>query len=180
MDDQTAQFLPFHAVNEFMRNDYRLEVVRNTLSALPSLPESFRIPIDQLTRMIVQVPGFRNSAKAPLGKRVKPTAEAFEKSPQMAAAILSAWAEAHSSLRQQVYGLLVERQWEVLPPEADRTQLPGFMITWPNGENFELLVQAFAEKYPTTTGNTDDVSLMVVWLSVRLPYQFEDDEEVNE
>jgi hypothetical protein len=180
MDDQTAQFLPFHAVNEFMRNDYRLEVIRNTLGALAALPDGFRIPIDQLTRSIVQVPGFRNSAKAPLGKRVKPTAEAFENNSHMAAAILSAWAEAHPDLRQQVYDLLVERQWEVLPPEADRTQLPGFMITWPKGEDFEQLIKAFIEKYPVAGVNHDDVSLMVVWISVRLPYQFEDDEEENE
>lgn len=180
MDDQTVEYLPFHAVNEFMRSDYRLLVVRDTLGALSALPDGFRIPIDQLTRSIVQVPGFRNSAKAPLGKRVKPTAEAFEKSPQMAAAILSAWAEAHPGLRQQVYDLLVERQWEVLPPESDRTQLPGFMITWPKGEDFEQLTKAFTEKYPTGNVTNDDVSLMVVWVSVRLPYQFEDDEEEND
>jgi hypothetical protein len=180
MDDQTVEFLPFHAVNEFMRNDYRLEVIRDTLGALSALPDDFRIPIDQLTRSIVQVPGFRNSAKAPLGKRVKPTAEAFEKSPQMAAAILSAWAEAHPDLRQQVYDLLVDRQWEVLLPEADRTQLPGFMITWPKGEDFEQLIKAFTEKHPAVEVNHDDVSLMVVWVSARLPYQFEDDEEEKE
>lgn len=180
MDDQTAQFLPFHAVNEFMRPDYRLAVVRATLNSLPDLPENFRTPIDQITRMIVQVPGFRNSAKAPLNKRVKPTAEAFEKSPHLVAALLSAWSEAHLELRQEVYDLLVERGWEVLPPAADRTQLPGFIITWPKGESFELLTQIFTDKYPETKANSDDVSLMIVWLSTRLPYQFEKDEPGSE
>lgn len=175
MEDQTIPFLPFHAVNEFMRNDYRLEVVRSTLSALPDLPEPFRLPIDQMTRQFVHVPGFRNSAKAPLSKRVKPTAEAFEKSPDLVAAILSAWAEAHQELRQEVFDLLIERNWDVLPPDADRTQLPGFYITWPKGENFENLTQAFAQKYPGSQADPDDISLMIVWLSVRLPYQFEDE-----
>jgi hypothetical protein len=174
MEDQTVQFLPFHAVNEFMRNDFRLEVVRTTLGALPGLPDQFRIPIEQMTRRIVQVPGFRNSAKAPLNKRVKPTAEAFEKSPDLVGAILSAWAEAHPDLRQQVYDLLIERSWELLPPAADRTQLPGFGITWPNGENFELLYQTFTERYPAVNVNSDNVSLMIVWLAVRLPYQFDE------
>jgi hypothetical protein len=177
MEDQTAQFLPFHAVNEFMRNDYRLEVVRSTLNALPGMPEQYRIPIDQMTRRFVQVPGFRNSTKAPLNKRVKPTAEAFEKIPYLVAAILSAWAEIHPELRQQVYDLLIERNWGLLPPEADRTQLPGFAITWPNGENFEQLTDAFTQKYPTTDVRSDDISLMIVWLAVRLPYQFEDDDK---
>jgi hypothetical protein len=175
MENQTTPFLPFHAINEFMRTDFRLEVVRATLISLPDLPENFRTPVDQITRAIVQVPGFRNSAKAPLVKRVKPTSEAFEKSPHLVAAILSAWAEVHPDLRQQVYDLLTDRGWELLPPSADRTQLPGFMMTWPNGENFESLAQAFSEKYPDTKVSNDEVSLMIVWLSVRLPYQFDED-----
>lgn len=176
MDHQTTEFLPFHAVNEFMRHDFRLEVVRTALNALPKLPGKFSVTIDQITRMIVQVPGFRNSAKAPISKRVKPTAEAFEKSPHLVAAILSAWAEAHPELRLQVHELLTERKWEVLPPEADRTQLPGFIPHWPQGENFEVLNQAFNQKYPAANVNSDDVSLMVVWLSARLPYQIDGDE----
>jgi hypothetical protein len=180
MEEQTAQFLPFHAVNEFMRNEYRLEVVRATLNALPGLPENFRVPIEQMTRKFVQVPGFRNSAKAPLNKRVKPTAEAFEKSPYLVAAILAAWAEAHPELRRQVYDLLAERNWGLLPPEVDRTQLPGFGVTWPNGENFDLLNQAFIQKYPANDAKSDDISLMIVWMAVRLPYQFEDEPEDEE
>ena len=174
MENDTEQFLPFHAINEFMRPGYRTQVVRTTLTSLPDLPENFRLPIDQVTRAIVQVPGFRNSAKAPLGKRVKPTSDAFEKSPHLVAAILSAWAEAHPDLRQQVYDLLLERGWELLPPSADRTQLPGFFTTWPNGESFEHLTQAFNEKYPGVEVDSDDISLMIVWLSVRLPYQFDE------
>jgi hypothetical protein len=173
MENQTSQFLPFHAINEFMRSDYRLEVIRVTLTSLPELPETYRTPIDQITRSIVQVPGFRNSAKAPLVKRIKPTADAFEKSPHLVAAILSAWSEVHSSLRQQVYDLLNERGWELLPPSADRTQLPGFLLTWPNGESFDILNQTFVEKYPDVNVSSDDVSLMIVWLSIRLPYQFD-------
>ena len=180
MENQTAQFLPFHAINEFMRPSYRMEVIRVTLTSLPDLPENFRTPIDQITRAIVQVPGFRNSAKAPLVKRMKPTSDAFEKSPHLVAAILSAWAEVHTNLRQQVYEFLIERGWDLLPPTTDRTQLPGFIMTWPNGESFELLSQAFEETYPGIQVTSDDVSLMIVWLSVRLPYQFEGDIEEAE
>jgi hypothetical protein len=136
MENPTTQFLPFHAVNEFMRSDYRRDVVRLTLTSLPDLPENFRIAVDQVTRATVQVPGFRNSAKAPLIKRVKPTSEAFEKSPHLVAVILSAWAEAHQTLRQQVYDLLIDRGWDLLPPSTDRTQLPGFFMTWGDGPDF--------------------------------------------
>jgi hypothetical protein len=182
MDDQEIQFFPFHAINEFMRSDFRLSMIRTTLQALPKLPESFRTPVDRLTRQAVQVPGFRNSAKAPASLKAKPMTETFEKNPLLVAAILSAWAEAKTELRQQVYDLLNERGWEVLPPETDRTQLPGFLTTWPKGEDFEVLNAAFKEAYPDSSEGSDEISLMVVWMGGRLPYQMEEDEanEVSE
>jgi hypothetical protein len=177
MSEKKAKFLPFHAINEFMRNDYRLSVIRSVLLELPSLSEERRAPIDRLTKKYVRVPGFRNGAKAPASIRVKPTVEAFEKSPQLVAAILAAWAETQPELRQNVYDLLVLRGWEILPVEADRAQLPGFIAAWPKGENFEIINSAFTESYPEAQATSDDISLMVVWLSVRLPFAEESSEE---
>jgi hypothetical protein len=53
------------------------------------------------------------------------------------------------------------------------------MITWPKGEEFDVLNQAFQEMYPDQNFSSDDISLMVVWLSGRLPYQFEENLFVN-
>jgi hypothetical protein len=175
-------FLPFHAINDFMRDDYRLQVIRETLQALPELPAEYRSAVERLTQKVVVVPGFRNSMKAPSGLRVRPTVDAFQKSPQLVAAILSAWGEAHPELRAQVHDLLEERGWTVLPSEADRTKLPGFITKWPNGEDFEVLNKAYQEKYPLAQTKSDDVSLMIVWVSTRLPYDVpgEEDDEVEE
>lgn len=177
--EKTAQFLPFHAINEFMREEYRLDVVRSALHALDTLPPEVRDPLNHLSRKLVQTPGFRNSAKAPASIRVRPTAEMFTKSPQLAAAVLSAWAGARIDLRQQVYDLLMERGWQILPQDTDRTRMPGFMMTWPKGEDFDRLNAAFKEKYPQVQANSDDVSLMVVWLSLRLPYSHEGEDLEN-
>lgn len=168
--DQMA-FLPFNAINEFMRSDYRLQVVRNVLEALPGLPEEYRLPIDRLTRQQVTVPGFRNSAKAPVPIRARAISDkSFEKSPEMAAAILAAWSVTHPHLRIQVFDLLISREWELLPAEANRAQMPGFLTEWPAGETFETLNAAFQEQYPDSGASEDDISLMIVWLSGRLPY----------
>ncbi|MBM4421993.1 MAG: hypothetical protein FJ030_01210 [Chloroflexi bacterium] len=175
MTKPTAEFLPFHALNEFMRDDYRLAVVRSALAALPKLPDHFRAPIDKWTKQIVRVPGFRNSLQAPTPLRAGPTAEAFQKSPELVAAILAAWAEAHTDLRSKVFDLLTGRGWEVLPPDADRTKLPGFLPQWPNGEDFDVINKAYATAHPADGASTDDVSLMVVWLSGRLPYHGDDE-----
>ena len=176
-EEKKIAFLPFHALNEFMVDDYRLTVVRTALQALPNLPENLREPFEQLTRKIVRVPGFRSSLKAPSQLKARPMAEAFEKNPELVAAVLAAWAEAQTELRTKVYNLLQARGWEVLPPEADRTVLPGFLTRWPKGETFEVLTEAFQEMYPGTEASSDDISLMVVWLSGRLPYQFEGEDE---
>jgi hypothetical protein len=171
MDNKTTQFLPFHAINEFMRDDYRAIVIRSTLHSLSGLPEEYRDPVDRLTKKNVQVPGFRISTKAPVPLRLKPTIDAFAKHPQMAAAIISAWAEVHNGLRTQVHDLLAARGWEILPPEADRTKLPGFIPSFPKEEDFEKLTTAFKEKYPTIEASDDDISLMIVWVGGRLPFQ---------
>jgi hypothetical protein len=176
--DKEVSFFPYHAINEFMTDEYRDEVVRSVLLARETLPEEYTSRIDHNIKKAVQIPGFRNSAKAPAQLRVKPAVDSFQKNPTLVAAILAAWAELHADLRQQVYDLLVTRGWELLPIEADRTKLPGFLTKWLKGEDFETLFQAFTSSYPDVTPEMNDVSLMVVWLSGRLPYEFVEKEEL--
>jgi hypothetical protein len=198
MSENQVEFLPFHAINDFMRKDFRLNVIKSTLGALNSLPESHRNSINHLTKKLVKIPGFRHSDKAPAIVRTLPTSNAFEKSPELVAAILAAWAESHASLRTQVYEILVsrgwktlptemhsladvpplktEKDWGILPIEADRTKIPGFLIYWPVGETFEVLYQAFSEKFPDTLASIDETSLMAVWLTLRLPVNIVDEE----
>jgi hypothetical protein len=175
MAEETGELIPFHALNEFMRPDYRQHVVRVALSARPTLPDELRQPLDQLIKKHVKVPGFRSSDKAPARVKTAPTAEAFEDHPDLVAAVLGAWAEAQSELRQQIYNLLSGRGWQLLPVEARRVKMPGFFIRWPKSEDFETLRLAFQEAYPHSSAGPDDISLMVVWVGMRLPYQIIDE-----
>jgi hypothetical protein len=175
--DKEVSFFPFHAINEFMTDEYRDEVVRSVLLSYDSLSEEYRGRIDRNIKKNVQIPGFRNSSKAPAQLRVKPATDSFQKNPALVAAILSAWAELHTNLRQQVYDVLISRGWELLPVDADRTKVPGFLPKWPKGDDFEILYQAFTTTYPDIDPEMNDVSLMVVWLSGRLPYEFVDKDD---
>ena len=197
--DQKAEFLPFHAINEFMRPDFRLSVIRDVLNALPKLTDEQRSTINHLTRKLVKVPGFRNSEKAPTIVKALPLAKSFEKSPELVGTILAAWADLHVELRQQIYDLLKTRNWKVLsageglnietistellqnwailPLEIDRSKLPGFHIWWPKGEDFDTLYNDFTTRHPDSEVSMDQVSLMVVWLSLRLPYHIEGEDE---
>ena len=188
-----AEFYPFHTINEFMRNDYRMTVVRSTLGALNSLPAEYREPIDKLIKKLVKVPGFRHPEKAPVAVKALPMAKAFEKNPEVVSAILAAWAESHADLRAKVYDLLqargwkmfptefslemlspdVIKEWGVLPLSVDRTRLPGFVSLWPEGNEFEAIYQHFNELHSNIDESLDNVSLMVVWVSLRLPIDVE-------
>jgi hypothetical protein len=174
MDNKQLSFLPFYALDRFMRPDYRLIVIRAALAALPNLPKNHRDAVDHATRKVVKIPGFRNGDKAPTPLKIIPMSSAFDKSAELVAAIVSAWAASQTDLRQQIFDLLTARHWELLPLEADRTKLPGFLPHWPKGEDFEILYDAYKAANPAGDAGIDNVSLMIVWLSGRLPYQMVD------
>jgi hypothetical protein len=193
---ENTEFLPFHAINEFMRPDFRLSVIRDTLTSQEKLPEDLCKYLDEKIKKNVNVPGFRSSDKAPALIKVLPTSKGFEKSPDLVAAILSCWAELNSELRLQVYQVFISRNWKLLqdsdgiskenisldtikdwpifPIMFNRTKLPGFFTHWPKGEDFEVLYNTFTELFPEIEASIDKVSLMVVWLSMRLPSHVDD------
>jgi hypothetical protein len=193
---ENTEFLPFHAINEFMRPDFRLSVIRDTLTSQAKLPEDLSKSLDEKIRKNITVPGFRTSDKAPALIKVLPTSKAFEKYPDLVAVILSCWAELHSELQKQVYQLFKSRNWKmfqdtdgiiketltieaikewpIFPITFNRTKLPGFFTHWPKGEEFEVLYSTFTELFPDVEASIDKVSLMVVWLSMRLPTHIDD------
>jgi hypothetical protein len=180
MSEETeTQFVPFHAINQFMIPEYRQEVLHKVLGHLDELSADRRSHILNQLKRYLKVPGFRNSLAAPLPIKVKGAGPEFDKRADFAAQILMAWSELHLELRQQVYDFLVERKWELLPPETDRSKLPGFLVRWPKEETYDVLDAAFAAKYPENKAHEYDVRLMVVWLSGRLPYDMVEDEEAE-
>jgi len=115
---------------------------------------------------------------APLPLRVKGAVTAFERHPEFTAQVLQGWSELHVDLRARVFEMLKARNWEqLLPPEADRSKLPGFMTQWPKTETYEVLDHTYAEMFPDSPAESDDIRLMSVWIANRLPYELFEDEE---
>jgi hypothetical protein len=177
-EKKQMQFIPFHAINEFMRNDFRVILLRSTMQALPELPPKNQASINKLTKKYVKVPGFRNSAKAPASVKAVGMVKAFEKEPKLVAAVISAWAEANTELRTQIYDILSGFGWKLLPPEANRTRLPGFLTEWPEEEDYEMIYDTYTEAHPEGEYSIDEVSLMAVWISLRLPVEKVSKEEI--
>lgn len=179
--DTKVKFLPFHAINEFMIDDYRQLVIQSVLGRFSKLDEEKQRKINGLIKKYVKVQGFRNSAIAPLPMKVNGCIDAFKKSPDFVSQILSGWYELHQELAESINELLESRGWKTLPLHADRSVLPGFMVEWPKKDDFETLIQAFRDNNQQINVSDDDISLMIVWVSNRLPYEYVDDlfEEVT-
>ena len=178
--NEKAQFIPFNAINEFMLTDFRRSVISETLSKLDEASEGKQRAIRELIRRTVKVQGFRNSAQAPLQMKVKGAISTFEKSPEFVKNVLQAWSEVNKDTCGQVHAFLTERNWKVLPVDADRSLLPGFLTRWPEAEQFEVLVKAYREKYPDSNATDNEISLMIVWIAGRLPVELVETEVFTE
>jgi hypothetical protein len=160
-----------------MLPEYRLEILHKVLTHLDDLPAERKNQILNLFKRYVKLPGFRNSTLAPIPIKVKGSVQVFEKRSDFTSQILMAWSELNIELGQQIFDLLVERKWEVVPVDTDRTKLPGFQVRWPKEETYDILDEAFLAKYPDVKARDYDVRLMVVWLASRLPFDMVETEE---
>jgi hypothetical protein len=175
MEENKVQLAPFHALNQFMIPEYRLSIIQKVLTHIDELPANQKGVINAMIRKYVTVPGFRNSALAPVAIKVKGAVNAFERNPEFVIRFLSAWAELNSELRGQVYDFLKERNWEVFPVDTDRTKLPGFFTQWPKEETYDVLDKAFMEKYPEVAFDENDTRLMIVLMGMRLPFEMQEE-----
>lgn len=177
-DDKKIKVLPFHAVNEFMRDDYRLDILQEVFSALDQCTPMQKQLILRLFSKNVNVPGFRNSGLAPLSIKIKNSPTLFERSHEFSATIMECWSNLHPDLKSAMHTMLTERGWVLQPLETDSTQLPGFQIDWPKTDNFESLIKGIQEVQPGLKESDDNISLMAVWVGNKLPYNlFSEDEE---
>lgn len=179
---EKEQFLSFAAINEFMRDDYRLSVITEVLSHLDKVPADQRNMINKLISKHVSIQGFRNSNLAPVGRKAKSSVDMYLASGPYCAAILEGWFRLHPELADAVYQVLKEKEWQNLQLlELDRSKLPGFQIHWPKSDTFDVLIKAVRAIKPFEDESDDNLSLMAVWVGVRLPYDlFVDDEGEKE
>lgn len=169
-DEKVAEYLPFHAINEFMRDDYRLSVIHEVLTHFEELSGEQRKEISQEITRQVKIAGFRNSNLAPAAIKAKNSVSLFQKSAKFSAVVVGAWSGLHPELATAVWQVLSEHGWEPQPVELNRAKLPGYQVKWPKKDTFEVLQQEARKTNSTLTETDDDISLMVVWLGNRLPY----------
>lgn len=170
---EKKSFLPFNAINEFMLDDFRQQVIENVLNNRKDYSGIEKAGLEKFIKHTVSVPGFRNPNAAPSRLLYRGVVTTFEKNPEFAAIILQIWMNIHADTAHQVFDLLTAQGWEILPIATDRTKLPGFLTDWPDGSTFDSVYCAYQEKYPESATPQNDIALMTVWLSGRLPLNTE-------
>lgn len=175
-----AKFLPWAALNEFMVDSFRTAVVRRAMTSMQQVGGKHKATIQRIVRNKATVPGFRNAGKAPLPLQIQPAAIVFTKESELVGAVLAVWAETVPDLRDGVHAFLATRNWPLLPADADRTLIPGWLMDWPEKDDLQTLGEAYlAATYPNNDSpyTRDDACLMICWMSGRLPVNLPEDED---
>ncbi len=174
--DQYEEFLPFNAINEFMRDDYRLTILQEVITHLESARPEQQKEISKFISQYVKIPGFRKSNLAPAPMKAKNAVVLFQQSAAFSSKIVETWSSLHPKLKETVWTVLNEKGWEPASIEIDRTALPGFQIHWSKADTFEVLNTDVRKLAPDLSESDDDISLMAVWIGNRLPYDLFNDE----
>lgn len=178
--DQYEEYLPFNAINEFMRDDYRLIILHETITHLNDTSPEQQKEISKLISQYVKIPGFRKSNLAPAAMKAKNSVALFQQSAAFSSKIVETWSSIHPKLKEIVWDVLTEKGWEPASLDSDRTALPGFQIHWPKADTFEAISTAVRKLAPDLSETDDDISLMAVWIGNRLPYDLFIDETPGE
>lgn len=163
------EYLPFKAINVFIESEYLRKTLKSILKNINSLPKEDRISFGNSFREYVNILGFRNPLRAPLTLQVNAFIKAFEEKDEVVPFTLSTWTKINSDFANKVKSWLESEGWDQLSLEKDFNENEGFLNKWPDGLSFEKIIEDFEKAHPDLDFDQDDLILMVLWISGRLP-----------
>ena len=164
-----SSLLPMISLNVFLLPDFRREILTTVLNQKDNLPPEIKQEFRQAIKEFVKISGFRNPLAAPQALQVRAMESPFEKESRFVKAILSSWADINSDLQPKVQALIPELGFEPndqapLYPDPEN----AFAVGWPEDLSFEKLADLVKQK-TETDASSNEISLMTVWLTGRLP-----------
>ena len=161
--------LPLISLNVFLLPDFRREILTTVLNQKDDLSPEIKQELRQAIKEFVKISGFRNPLAAPQALQVRAMESPFEKESRFVKAILSSWADLKLDLGAKVQSVLPELGFEPndqapLYPDPEN----AFAVGWPEDLSFEKLADLVKQK-TETDASSNEISLMTVWLTGRLP-----------
>lgn len=165
----TKEILPFKSINVFIERDYLEKVAKNILEGVEKLNKEEQIEFSQNFRKYVSVLGFRNPLRAPLSLQVNAHASAFEEKDEVIPFSLTTWAKVNNDLADKVQSWLKSEGWEGLALAREYEEDNGFVLDWPDDLSFDQVEEKFQKAHPDFEFDRDDLILMVLWITGKLP-----------
>lgn len=168
------EYLPFKAINVFIERDYLETVIKDVLEGIGSLSREEQTEFNIFYRKHVSILGFRNPVRAPLTLKINGYAGVFEEKEDVIPFTLTTWTKIKSELSEQVKNWLDSQGWEALALEREFDENIGFTADWPENLTFDEIEEKFKTDNPKVEFNRDDLILMVLWISGKLPNEQSD------
>ena len=161
--------LSFKAINVYIERDFLERKLEEILQAKEELSKEEQIAFNNHFRKFVSVLGFRNPLRAPRPLQVNAYASAFEEKEEVVPFTLSTWTKLNQDFAGQVKNWLDSEGWENLSLERSFEGSDGFRDNWPDEVTFDKLSKKFQKDHPDVEFETDDLILMILWISGQLP-----------
>ena len=162
---------PYKAINVFLDRDYLEQFLEKLLKEKETLPKKVQISFNNELKKYVTILGFRNPVRAPLPLQVNAYASAFEEKDEVIPFTLSTWTKIASEFAEGVMTWLQVDGWDDIALERQFDENEGFKKEWPEALTFDKLVEGFKKANPDLDFSRNDIILMVLWISGRLPNQ---------
>ena len=161
--------LPFKTINVYIERGFLEEILEQILNNLKNLPKDIQAEFNQIFRKYVTVLGFRNPLHAPRPLQIRAYANAFEEKEEVIPFTLFTWAALNENLANTVLDWLKSQKWDDLNLDRSYQEALGFTNNWPEGQTLEAIYEKFQEAHPDLAASKDEIMLMLLWVSGRLP-----------
>lgn len=163
------EYLPYKTINIYIERDFLKETLEYVIQNINTLPKENQIAFGNKFREYVTILGFRNPMRAPLPLQVNAFVRAFEDMDEVIPFTLSTWANLRHDFAVKVKDWLTSEGWKDLNLEREFDEREGFVRDWHASVTFESLIQEFEKAHPGLDFDEDDLILMILWISGKLP-----------
>ncbi len=161
--------LSYKSINIYIDREYLESVIQFVLSNKQHLSKDEQISFTKSFNQYVNVLGFRNPSRAPQPLQINAYATAFEGKDEVVPFTLSTWAKLKPGLAGNVVAWLESEGWKDLELVREYQEDGGFLSEWPKKLKFDKLVKDFNKAYQDGDHDHNDIILMVLWVSGKLP-----------
>jgi hypothetical protein len=161
--------VPFKTINVYINQDYLESIMKAVLTGFKKFSKQEQIDFTRFLRKYVKILGFRDPSRAPLSLQINALAKAFEEKDEVVPVVLSIWTKVNKKLAGDVKAWLEENKFKNIEMEREYSEDAGFTPDLAKKWKFEKVEKDFSKTNPDTKFERDDLILMVLWLSGRLP-----------